>query len=348
MYFDERRQGDGETPSLVQCLRFMNKDVYVARLYPRMWMMKKLLMIFLLAISSAAFGQGSQLSQLDGDWYSNQWKYGYTLTNGVGVATSTNSPNFKVGDRIIFLQQSSDKTFEGTQVYTDGKFYKITVQQQSNDTLFFKGEKNVSWTMTKKTQTSAQAATNTSSTSAASPIANSRTPRDQCENDAQKIIELRNKNYYSITAGMGCLNDCNSRYCWDLHARILQDLEQRTNKDLIYRPRVKDDVVSQALNYVSGYPEDGSGSTFWYPIKRQNGQCQFGMYTPLGVVYFESNVFDLNEGNPSAIGFFSQGSTYITRVEGLPEFRCEGCNGERVQRAWALIYKECKGTRKAF
>ena len=109
-------------------------------------------------------GQGSQLSQLDGEWYSNQWKYGYTLTNGVGVATSTNSPNFKVGDRIIFLQQSSDKTFEGTQVYTDGKFYKITVQQQSIDTLLFKGEKNVSWTMTKKTQTSAQAATSTTST----------------------------------------------------------------------------------------------------------------------------------------------------------------------------------------
>ena len=112
-------------------------------------------MIFLLAISSAAFGQGSQLSQLDGEWYSNQWRYGYKLTSGIGVATSTNSPNFKVGDRIIFLQQSSDKAFEGTQVYTDGKFYKITVQQQSNDTLLFKGEKNVSWIMTRKTQTTA-------------------------------------------------------------------------------------------------------------------------------------------------------------------------------------------------
>jgi uncharacterized protein len=111
--------------------------------------------------SSTSTGQGSQLSQLNGEWYSNQWKYGYTLTNGVGVATSTNSPNFKVGDRIIFLQQSSEKTFEGTQVYTDGKFYKITVLQQSNDTLLFKGEKNVSWTMTKKTQTSAQATTST-------------------------------------------------------------------------------------------------------------------------------------------------------------------------------------------
>jgi hypothetical protein len=105
--------------------------------------------------SSTSTGQGSQLSQLNGEWYSNQWKYGYTLTNGVGVATSTNSPNFKVGDRIIFLQQSSDKTFEGTQVYTDGKFYKITVQQQSNDTLLFKGEKNVSWTMTRIGQATA-------------------------------------------------------------------------------------------------------------------------------------------------------------------------------------------------
>ena len=109
------------------------------------------------------------LSQLDGDWYSNEWKYGYTLTSGVGIATSTNSTNFKVGDKIIFLKQTSDKTFEGRQVYTDGKFYKITVQQQSPDTLFFKGEKNVSWTMIRKPQTGTHSATNNPATTA-SPV----------------------------------------------------------------------------------------------------------------------------------------------------------------------------------
>jgi TonB family protein len=162
--------------------------------------MKKIILVFLVVISSAVaqaqrgtwengiFILPSELTKLDGEWYSNQWKYGYTLTNGVGVATSTNSPNFKVGDRIIFLQQSSDKTFEGTQVYTDGKFYKITAQLQSNDTLLFKGEKNISWTMTKKTQTTAQAAPSTTSTNAQattsttlatpSPNVNSRTMKD--------------------------------------------------------------------------------------------------------------------------------------------------------------------------
>ncbi len=106
--------------------------------------------IFLITLISASFGQNSNLAQLDGEWYSDVWKYGYKLTNGVGIATSTNSPNFKVGDRIIILKELSNNIFQGEQVYKDGKFYKITVTPQSNDTLFFRGERNVTWTMTRK------------------------------------------------------------------------------------------------------------------------------------------------------------------------------------------------------
>jgi hypothetical protein len=32
----ERRQSDGEAPSLIRYIRFLNKDVYVMELYPRM------------------------------------------------------------------------------------------------------------------------------------------------------------------------------------------------------------------------------------------------------------------------------------------------------------------------
>src|SRR5262249_22303591 len=32
----------------------------------------------------------------DGHWYSSEWKYGYRLRDGVGVASSTNSPRFNV------------------------------------------------------------------------------------------------------------------------------------------------------------------------------------------------------------------------------------------------------------
>ena len=87
---------------------------------------------------------------LNGRWYSKEWKYGYELKDGVGVATSTNSPNFAVGQEIIRLRASSDRVFTGEQVYKDGKFYRIIATLQSDGRLFIQGEKNVSWIMTRE------------------------------------------------------------------------------------------------------------------------------------------------------------------------------------------------------
>lgn len=89
---------------------------------------------------------GDLISELDGNWYSAQWKYGYVMKNGVGTATSTNSPNFKVGQQIIELRPSSHTSFSGKQVYTDGKFYNVEAQL-INGKLHFHGEKNVKWVM---------------------------------------------------------------------------------------------------------------------------------------------------------------------------------------------------------
>jgi len=89
---------------------------------------------------------GDLISELDGNWYSPQWKYGYVMKNGVGVATSTNSPNFQVGQKIIELRPSSHTSFSGQQVYTDGKFYNIEAQL-INGKLHFQGEKNAKWVM---------------------------------------------------------------------------------------------------------------------------------------------------------------------------------------------------------
>ncbi len=170
---------------------------------------------------------------------------------------------------------------------------------------------------------------------------------EQCDNDAQKIIELEGRRFYDAAIGK-CPENCHEHMCQILHANVLKQIGQdeirqtkQKNVDLINRSRVNADVISQALNYVSGKSEDASGADFWYPMNRQNGQCQFRRRS-------DNADIDLNKGIPNAIQFFTQGNTYITRVEGLPEFRCNGCNGDRVQRAWALIYKECKGTRKAF
>ncbi len=109
--------------------------------------MKKLLMVFLIAISSTVYGQGSQLSQLDGKWFSPDSNYGYILTNGIGIATQTNSQKFKVGDKIIELQSTGNNSFRGRQIYQDGKFYPILSTLISADRMLVQGEHSVAWYM---------------------------------------------------------------------------------------------------------------------------------------------------------------------------------------------------------
>jgi hypothetical protein len=107
--------------------------------------LKHLLMTFsFLFVSLCA---QAQIATLDGNWHSPQWKYGYVLKDGMGIATSTNSPNFQIGQNIIQLTATSPNTFTGQQVYTDGKFYKVTATLLPDGRLSFAGEKNVKWVM---------------------------------------------------------------------------------------------------------------------------------------------------------------------------------------------------------
>ena len=100
-------------------------------------------LLLLLAASTAM----AQVSRLDGDWYSPKWKYGYRLKNGAGIATSTNSPNFKPGDEIIRIYHIEGNDFEGEQVYRDGRFYRIELTLENDGRLFIRGEGNISWYM---------------------------------------------------------------------------------------------------------------------------------------------------------------------------------------------------------
>lgn len=90
------------------------------------------------------------LTALDGNWVSTKWKYGYTLKSGLGTATATNSAKFKVGDEIIILRATGKNTFEGEQVYQDGKFYPVSAVLLPDGRLQFKGDKNISWIMDRK------------------------------------------------------------------------------------------------------------------------------------------------------------------------------------------------------
>jgi hypothetical protein len=94
-----------------------------------------------------AFAQAVDSRVFDGHWYSPEWRYGYVLRRGTGVATSTNSRNFRVGDTIIRIYAVGPWTFVGEQVYRDGRWYRIRGRLAPDGRIYIDGEKNVSWFM---------------------------------------------------------------------------------------------------------------------------------------------------------------------------------------------------------
>lgn len=139
-----------------------------------------------------AVNSNAQLAVLDGNWYSTQWKYGYVLKDGVGMATSTNSPNFQVGQNIIQLTATSPNTFTGQQVYTDGKFYKVNAKLQADGRLYFEGEKNAKWVMDRigaAPQASAPSSQSTQPTTSAAASA-STSPSFDCRKATTAVEKL--------------------------------------------------------------------------------------------------------------------------------------------------------------
>jgi hypothetical protein len=126
------------------------------------------------------------IQKLDGDWYSTEWRYGYKLKDGVGIATSTNSPNFNIGQNIIQLSATSATTFVGQQVYKDGKFYKISVTLTPDGRLYFEGEKSARWYMS-RTDTNRPAIT------ATLPNTNVTSSNVAASFDKTGLIDLKNE-----------------------------------------------------------------------------------------------------------------------------------------------------------
>ncbi len=60
-------------------------------------MRAKLIIFLLCLIFICDKGFANNINQIDGEWYSYKWKYGYTLKNGKGLASISNSINFDVG-----------------------------------------------------------------------------------------------------------------------------------------------------------------------------------------------------------------------------------------------------------
>lgn len=144
----------------------------------------------------------TEVQKLDGDWYSTEWQYGYKLKDGIGTATSTNSPNFKVGQNIIQLSAISNTTFVGQQVYKDGKFYKVVANLTPEGRLRFEGEKNAKWTMERISSDNQKVATSSPTVNTSLPIPkkqNASPPIPDFEISAKDLINEFKANNFAAT-----------------------------------------------------------------------------------------------------------------------------------------------------
>jgi hypothetical protein len=85
----------------------------------------------------------------DGVWYSAQWRYGFRIEGGSGVATISNSSKFKPGDRILRMDSVSGKSFRGQQMYADGRWQPVTGELVDGQTLKMQGGSYV-WSMSRR------------------------------------------------------------------------------------------------------------------------------------------------------------------------------------------------------
>ena len=189
------------------------------------------LAICALAVSAAC--AQSAIENIDGNWFSPQWKYGYVLKSGVGIATSTNSPNFRVGQNIIQLTATSETTFTGQQVYTDGKFYKVNVTLQADGRLYFEGEKNVKWLM-ERVDATPQAAAPTRAPAPAAPAPRAAASGGEV-GDKLFVVAPRAAPIHISKGGTRYWN-CNGMVSTKLIDIVYQELVQVSNEEGVAAP----------------------------------------------------------------------------------------------------------------
>ena len=87
-------------------------------------------------VSGQAVPSGTEDNHnFDGSYFSSEWKYGFTISNGRGTATLSNSPVYKPGDVILRLTPTGPNSFSGEQICTDGQFHHVTGTLAGNGAL---------------------------------------------------------------------------------------------------------------------------------------------------------------------------------------------------------------------
>lgn len=74
-----------------------------------------------------------------GEWHSPDYRYAFRIEGVVGIATISNSPNYRAGEPMLRFQPTSATTFRGTQIFTDGQWYEVVGQLLDDGTMRMEG-----------------------------------------------------------------------------------------------------------------------------------------------------------------------------------------------------------------
>jgi len=87
-------------------------------------------------------------SELKGEWLSPEYKYSFKINGSRGIATLSNSTNYKVGDYMLLIKSFDGEYYHGKQIYTDGKWHEVKLKLLNKDEMIMYG--GVEWTMIRK------------------------------------------------------------------------------------------------------------------------------------------------------------------------------------------------------
>ena len=88
-------------------------------------------------------------SRLDGNWLSQEHKFGFNINGKIGIATLSNSSKYRVGEIMLRIEQIEGSSFSGSQIFTDGNWNSVDGQLIEENVLRLKGGGYV-WTMNRQ------------------------------------------------------------------------------------------------------------------------------------------------------------------------------------------------------
>lgn len=107
------------------------------------------LMVLLFAVGCEMRTSPPPAATFDGEYYSSVHKYAFRITGHTGVATLSNSPKYNVGEVMLKIALVDGRTFQGSQIFTDGVWQSVTGRLQDDGSLLMKGGGFI-WTMSRR------------------------------------------------------------------------------------------------------------------------------------------------------------------------------------------------------